>query len=81
MLEIIAIFVGIGTVIANYLIAHYNVGKNRIIYEIEEIRVQSHSDFKTLNDKLNIGKHTLLNTYQDVRNYANTIYVLGKVKV
>lgn len=79
--NILTIFIGIATIIANIWIARYNIGKNRIIYSTEEITIHTNQKdcFKKLNAKLSTGTYTILTTYQDARNTRNNIYVVGEV--
>ena len=81
--NVLAIIIGIITIIVNIRIAKYNAGKNRIIYETEEMPV--HKDrkdaFKELNDKLNTQKYTVLTVYQDKSNFSISRYVLCKIKI
>lgn len=69
--NILTIFVGVVSIIVNIWIAKYNVGKNRVIYEI--IQVNSND----VNQKLNSGDYTILYVGRD--NWDKTIYTLGKV--
>jgi len=50
VVNILTIFIGLATIIANICIAIYNVGKNRKIYEIENL-----SNVSDVNKKLENG--------------------------
>lgn len=78
----LTILVGIGSIIVNIWMTRYNVGKNRIIYDVEEIMVDKTKSncFENLNKKLNVGEYTVLNTYQDKGDSQTRIFVLGKIK-
>ena len=60
-----------------------NAGKNRTIYQIEEVKVNTGSatGFNNLNEKLNSGKYTVMNVIQDSGGCNNRIYTWGKIKV
>lgn len=79
LLQYLPIFIGIMTIIVNICIAIYNVGKHRIIYDIEEVRVDRTSEnyLAKLKDKLNEAKYTILNVFQD-NERKTTLYTLGK---
>jgi len=79
--NILTIFIGIGSIIANIYIARYNVGKNRTIYDVEEIMVERKATVK-LKDKLNTGEFTILTSYPNPSDgyKKSSIYVLGKIK-
>lgn len=78
------IIIGIGSIIANIWITRYNMGKNRLIYDIE--RIISSGDHKNreeeekIRPKLKSGEYTVLNIFQDAGNSRNTVYILGKIK-
>jgi len=74
-------FIGIISIIVNICIVIYNVGKNRIIYDIEEIRTDRtlKNYLEKLKDKLKGSQYTILNVFQD-NERKTTLYTLGKVK-
>ena len=69
-------------IIVNIFIAIYNIGKNRIIYEVEEVGISKDdsNSMLELNKKLSSGKYTILNTQQDMGNTRMYKYVLGRIK-
>lgn len=75
------IIIGVMTVIINILIAKYNVGKNRIIYDVEEIRVDRTlpNYLEELRNKLKKSEYTILNVFQD-NVHKTSLYTIGKVK-
>ena len=81
-----AIFINIRisnrTMRTNREIARENAGKNRVIYEVEEVIIGGNleGNFKLLNEKLNSGKYTILNVSIDLGNTSQRIYSLGKIK-
>ena len=73
--------IGILTVIINGVFTYFNVGKNRTIYEVEELinDTSTKNSIKKLNDKLNTKKYTILSVHQDFGNFTKRIYVLGRI--
>lgn len=80
-------WIGVVTVIVNILIAlgniivlKINVGKNRTIYESEEITVNilEKKNFKPLNEKLSSGNYTILNVMQE-SNPLVEHFIIGKI--
>jgi hypothetical protein len=80
--QVIMVVVGIVTIIVNICISIYNRGKNRTIYDVEEIHVDrtlSKDSLLKLKEKLNKAEYTILNVFQnDVKK--TTLYTLGKIK-
>lgn len=88
----LTIIVGIGSIIANLIIASRtiaankqiakdNAGKNRIIYgiAIERVEEGNETSKRAINDKLNTGNYTILSSFQDIGRYTQTVYTLGKI--
>ncbi len=88
----LTILVGIGSILANLIIASRtiyankqiakeNAGKNRIIYSIEIKAATEGNDASKnkINEMLNTGNYTVLASYQNIGNRSETIYTLGKI--
>lgn len=73
--SIITIIVGILTILVNIMIAKYNLGKNRKIYEIKTVET---NDEKEVNKLLQNEDYTILHIGAG-RSFLNKIYVLGKL--
>lgn len=59
-----------------------NAGKNRVIYETEQMNISQ--DNKMLKEKLsnmlNSGNYTILSAFVNLGNTTETRFILGKVK-
>lgn len=76
ILKNLSAIVGILTIIVNILIARYNVGKNRKIYEVRTLSVLGTND---INKELKNGDYTILHV--EPGNHIGAImYVLGKLR-
>jgi len=58
-----------------------NVGKNRIIYGVEEMIIDSSDSLKKLNEKLNSESYAILAVSTNLSNFSQRIYSLGKIKL
>ncbi len=89
----LTILVGAGSIIANICIAsrtintnkeiaQENAGKNRVVYETEQIDIGKDNKVanKQLNDMLNSGNYTVLSAFVDIGNTSQTRFILGKIK-
>ena len=78
----LTILVGLGSIIANIWIAKENAGKNRVIYTIEEMPINSNpKSQEELNKKLSSGNYTVLTVSTPSSTVAMMrIYSLGKIK-
>lgn len=72
--NILTIFIGLATIIANICIAIYNAGENRKIYEIENL-----SNASDVNKRLENGDYTILYVGADFKLVDKVIYILGRV--
>ena len=54
-----------------------NAGKNRIIYEVEQIETPSGKE--TLKEKLATGNYAVLNSFSNPSCWSSVIVVLGKI--
>ena len=90
--NILAILVGLGSIIANILIAHRtirtnkeiakeNAGKNRVVYSTEQKDVGANDRAlkEELNQMLNSGNYTILSAFVNLGNTTQTRFVLGKI--
>ena len=81
IVSVLTMVVGVGSIIANIWIAIYNVGKNRTIYEIEEVVVSAPMrGTQEINKKLSRGEYTVLDIHEDTADICSKIYILGKTK-
>jgi len=81
----ITIIIGFITILVNIGIAIYNIGKNRIIYDVKEIIINTGAGkgcFDKLRSELNKGEFTILTSYLDPGDsrHHTKVYVLGKVR-
>ena len=76
------VIISVLSIVVNFIIYKLNAGKNRVIYEIEEITVRTdiRDGFKAVNEKLNTGQYTILSTYKEIGETPNRLYCLGKIK-
>lgn len=72
--NILTIFIGLATIIANICIARYNAGKNRKIYEIENL-----NNTADVNKRLENGDYTILYVGADFKLVDKVTYILGRV--
>ena len=79
---ILTILVGVGSIIANIWIAKENAGKNRVIYTVEEMSINSNpKSQEDLNKKLSSENYTILAVSTPPSTMAMMrIYSLGKIK-
>lgn len=88
----INLLIGAGAIITNIIISsrtirankdinRENAGKNRIIYgiEIQTITEGDTKSIKRINEMLNSGNYTILSSFQNMSNYSERVYTLGKV--
>ncbi len=58
-----------------------NVGKNRVIYGVEEMIIDSPNSLKQLNEKLNSESYAILAVSTNLSNFSQRTYSLGKIKL
>lgn len=75
LFNILTIFIGLTTIITNICIARYNAGKNRTIYEIENL-----SNISDVNKKLVSGDYAVLYVGADFKLIDKVVYILGRVR-
>lgn len=70
------------TINTNRKLNEENAGKNRAIYETEQMNISP--DNKTLKEKLNnmlnSGNYTILSAFVNSGNFSETRFILGKIK-
>lgn len=80
---LVNIYISNRTTNANRQINEENAGKNRVIYETEQMDISR--DNKTLKEKLNgmlnSGNYTILTAFVDLGNTTQTRFILGKIKL
>lgn len=76
ILNNLSTIIGILTMIVNILIARYNVGKNRKIYEVKTLSVLGTND---INKELKNGDYAILHVGPG-NHIGAVMYVLGKLR-
>ena len=86
IIGILTVFANVGiaykAISTNRQIVKENAGKNRVVYETEQMDISK--DNKTLKERLknmlNSGNYTVLSAFVDLGNTTQTRFILGKIK-
>ncbi len=76
------IYISSRTINANRQINEENAGKNRVIYETDQMDISKENVVmnKKLSDMLGSGNYTILTAFVDMGNLSQTRFILGKIK-
>jgi hypothetical protein len=79
---LVNIYISNKTINANRKINEENAGKNRVIYETEQMDITKDNRIlkEQLKTMLNSGNYTVLTAFVDLGNTTQTRFILGKIR-